>query len=83
MSVEEAMVTVKKNRDVHPNTGFLAKLVELDEQLQGNKSMWFVCLCVEDPYLYSSFHNLVNFIFSNKQKEQAWAELCQAQFKLG
>ena len=39
MSVEEAMVTVKKNRDVHPNTGFLAKLVELDEQLQGNKSM--------------------------------------------
>ena len=37
MSVEEAMVMVKKNRDLHPNTGFMAKLVELDEQLQENK----------------------------------------------
>ena len=37
MSVEEAMVTVKKNRDVHPNTGFLAKLIQLNAQLQGNK----------------------------------------------
>ena len=33
MSVEEALTTVKKNRDVHPNKGFLVKLIKLDEQL--------------------------------------------------
>ena len=64
MSVEEAMVTVKKNRDVHPIDGFLAKLVKLDEQLQkGNKSMWFVGLCFENLNFIGFFsHNKVNFI---------------------
>eukprot|EP00092_Neocalanus_flemingeri_P083291 GFUD01104518.1.p1 GENE.GFUD01104518.1~~GFUD01104518.1.p1 ORF type:complete len:210 (-),score=65.12 GFUD01104518.1:79-708(-) len=38
MSVEEAMVAVKKNRDVHPNEGFLAKLVKLDEELQEKRT---------------------------------------------
>ena len=37
MRVEEALVMVKKNRDVHPNSGFLEKLIKLDEQLQENK----------------------------------------------
>merc|ERR1712236_171394 len=31
MTVEEALVTVKTNRDVHPNKGFLSKLIQLEE----------------------------------------------------
>ena len=37
MRVEEALVMVKKNRDVHPNNGFLEKLIKLDEQIQDNE----------------------------------------------
>merc|ERR1712215_98391 len=37
MTVEEALVTVKTNRDVHPNKGFLSKLIQLEEQLKHNK----------------------------------------------
>ena len=32
--VEEALETVKKKRDVHPNNGFLIQLIQLDEKLR-------------------------------------------------
>jgi len=37
MTVEEALITVKSNRDIHPNKGFLGKLIQLEEQIKQNK----------------------------------------------
>ena len=37
MPLEQALAMVKKSRDIHPNNGFLAKLIILDEELQENK----------------------------------------------
>lgn len=38
MSLEDAIVLVRKRREVFPNSGFLRQLIELEEQLQKERS---------------------------------------------